>query len=101
MCEFAGDFCNFKVSPEDQFEIKTAKELQDEKRPGPTTSWNSQEGNQFVITSVSNGGDSVGMLYSPFFKVVEHPVECFSFFFEFGQVSVSILTSKIADYRVN
>ena len=59
-----------------------------ENRAGPVTGYDDEKTNMFIIAgnpSNREAEESFAILKSPFLKSNEHPVECFSFWFQFGQ----------------
>ena len=92
MCHFQEDNCNWAIQSDNAFkwERYNAQNLENEGIPGPMGDLNDAKDKNFMIASEAKAGDvaagSKTWLRSANFKVKEHPLECLSFFFQFGVI---------------
>ena len=101
LCHFQDDICNWKITSEtDYYKWKryNGKSLSDEEIPGPNGDLNSDQQKYFLLASTVIGeNDKPGhytILSTEEFVVKEHPVECLSFWYEFGVSTVVPLNSR-------
>ena len=91
-CAFENDACQWTILTDDETEKfkwtrKSAEEL--EGLPAPSGDYENNAKPHFMIASNALAGSeapqkAVTKLESPYFSGLQHPVECFSFWFYFG-----------------
>lgn len=91
-CSFENDACQWTILTDDETEKfkwtrKSAEEL--EGLPGPSGDFENDAKTHFMIASNAVAGtegppNAVTKLESPYFSGLQHPAECFSFWFYFG-----------------
>ena len=95
LCDFENENqCNFEVSTDDtasQYLWKryNSKELEENGIPGPSSDYANEIDRYYMIASDTLAGNeglqgAVSQLKSPLFNAGEHPLECFQFWFFFG-----------------
>ena len=88
VCDFEQNLCGWATRPVNatfKFQRHTADQIGD--KPGPNNDYQGKTDKFFMIASqeVEAGNpNTIARFRSPKFKKDEHPVECFSFWFNFG-----------------
>ena len=92
MCDFQANTCGWDKKPDNAtfiFQRHSANQLEHMNMPGPSADYQGKTDKRFMIASIDQEGHSVdneiARFRSPIFKSSEHPVECFNFWFNFGQ----------------
>lgn len=85
-CTFEEDLCQWKNADSNaniQWSRYKADELNG--KPGPSTDWSGQASGHYILSSHSSSDDNeMPRILSPYFYSVEHPFECFTFYFYFA-----------------
>ena len=95
LCDFENENqCNFEVSTDDMasqylWKRYNSKELEENGIPGPSSDYANEIDRYYMIASDTLAGNeglqgAVSQLKSPLFNAGEHPLECFQFWFFFG-----------------
>ena len=97
LCDFEIDKCKWSIKTQGvvfQWVRKNGNQLTADAINGPFADYDGKEDKFFMIASRgedSGGANEITSIISPEFKVNEHVLECFGFWFQMGVVGVSAI----------
>ena len=102
VCHFEDDLCNWEITGTDQqyiWQRLNAKQLDENGFESGPSGDHGEDINKFFMiatreTSPGSDGAVNTQILSPRFKIVEHPTECFGFWYQIGVLSVSTCTYR-------
>ena len=101
LCTFQDNVCDWENKSDGPYkwERLNANKLIEDGNPGPAGDLNNDATKNFMIASDARGGDSKpgdkAWLKSPKFHIEQHPLECLSFWFQFG-----VSTGKMQNFFI-
>ena len=88
VCNFEENLCGWQIKPDNAtFVFQRHNAIQIGDKPGPNNDYQGKDDKFFMIASQEKDAgnqNQIARFRSPKFKKDEHPVECFSFWFNFG-----------------